>query len=307
MKNRKPSLTGLRVNLLRWPRARRGFTLIELLVVIAIIAILAAMLLPALARAKQKTQGVYCMNNTRQLMLANHMYQGDNRDNFPMAMHGGYTPTGPNDPNRPWVTGWLDWTTSTQNTNLQYLLEPQYAVLASFFGRAKNIYKCPADNYASAPQRALGWESRVRSVSGDIYVGRGNAWADGSWGGPSGPNNLGIYKGAAKAGDLTTPGPAQSWVYMDEHPDSINDAGAFAPNNANNIPDAPATYHGGAAGFSFADGHSEIHKWRGRTMTKDLKGVSFNARNNFACITGDPDLAWYSFVTPRLTAATVVP
>jgi len=202
----------------------------------------------------------------------------------------------------------LDWTTSTQNTNTQYLLNPQYAVLASFFGQAKNIYRCPADNFATPQQRALGWDSRCRSVSGNIYVGKGNGWADAPcWGTSGGPNNLGIYKGANKAGDLTIPGPSQSWVYMDEHPDSINDAGAFAPNNATNIPDAPATYHGGAAGFSFADGHSEIHKWRGRTMTRDLKGVSYNARNNFPCVTGDPDVYWYSFVTPRRTAATVVP
>jgi len=288
------------------PSYKAGFTLIELLVVIAIIAILAAMLLPALARAKLKTQGTYCMNNTRQLMLANHMYQGDNQDNFPMAMHGGYTPTGPADPNRPWVTGWLDWSTSTQNTNLQYLLNPQYAVLASFFGNAKNIYKCPADTYASPAQRALGWDSRCRSVSGNIYVGRGNGWTDGPGYTAGGPNNLTIYKGAIKAGDLTIPGPAGSWVYMDEHPDSINDAGAFAPNNANNIPDAPGTYHGGAAGFSFADGHAEIHKWRGTGM-KALRTVSFNARNNFPAVTGDPDVYWYSYATPRRTAATVVP
>jgi prepilin-type processing-associated H-X9-DG protein len=249
------------------------------------------------------------MNNTRQLMLANHMYQGDNTDTFPMAMHGGYTPTGPNDPNRPWVTGWLDWdaTANDDNTNIVNLINPQYAVLASYFANAKNVYKCPSDNFASPIQRRYGWDSRCRSVSGNIYVGKGNGWTSGPGYSQGGPANLGIYKGAAKAGDLTTPGPSQSWVYMDEHPDSINDAGAFAPDSQTNIPDAPATYHGGAAGFSFADGHSEIHKWRGATMTKTLKGISYNARNNFACSVGDPDVYWYSYATPRWTTRTVVP
>jgi prepilin-type N-terminal cleavage/methylation domain-containing protein/prepilin-type processing-associated H-X9-DG protein len=292
-------------------RSRRmGFTLIELLVVIAIIAILAGMLLPALAKAKTKAQGIMCMNNTKQLMLANHMYQNDNQDNFPMAFHGGYLPTA-NDVNKPWVSGWLDWTTAADNTNLIYLLEPRYAVLATYFAKSKNLYKCPADHYASSAQRARGWSERVRSVSSDIYVGRGNAWLS-IGGGPSGPNNLTIYRGAAKASDLAVPGPTMTWVYMDEHPDSINDAGAFAPNTANNIPDAPSTYHNGACGFAFADGHSEVHKWVGTTMNKPrrsggLAGVSFVAANNFATAARDPDLYWYSYHSPRQTEKTVVP
>src|SRR5512144_3208696 len=112
--------------------AEPGFTLIELLVVIAIIAILAALLLPALAKAKEKAQGIYCLNNTKQLMLANHMYQGDNRDNFPMALHGGFVPV-PHTTTRPWVSGWMDWTTGPDNTNMLYLVEPRYAVLAQSF------------------------------------------------------------------------------------------------------------------------------------------------------------------------------
>jgi prepilin-type processing-associated H-X9-DG protein len=247
------------------------------------------------------------MNNTKQLMLANHLYQGDNQDFFPMAFHGGYQPTA-NDPNKPWVTGWLDWSVSTDNTNEIFLLDQRYAVLANYFGKQKNVYKCPADSYTSAPQRQRGWSSRSRSVSGNIYVGKGNGWANGPGYSAGGPNNLSVYKGASRASDLTIPGPAQTWVYMDEHPDSINDAGAFPPNTPTNIPDAPATYHNGAAGFAFADGHSEIHKWKGRTMTGlRLKGVRFVAENNFACAAGDPDVYWYSYVSPRLTTRTVVP
>jgi prepilin-type processing-associated H-X9-DG protein len=249
------------------------------------------------------------MNNTKQLMLANHMYQGDNADNFPMAFHGGTPGWAMSTGNRPWVSGWLDWSLSVDNTNVLDIIDPQRAVLASYVGKQKNVYKCPADVYLSVQQRARGWTSRVRSLSGNIYIGRGNGWTSGPGYTAGGPNNLSQvngYKGAIKASDLSIPGPALTWVYMDEHPDSINDAGAFPPDRANNIPDAPATYHNGAAGFSFADGHSEIKKWRGSTMSgARLKGVTYNAQNNFGTAVGDPDVRWLSFHSPRFTARTV--
>src|SRR5688572_14457553 len=181
------------------PGSRSGFTLIELLVVIAIIAILAAMLLPALAKTKNKTKGVYCMNNTKQVMLAWHMYNGDNNDRIVEAYHGG-TPPPPG--SAAWVQGWLTWDTATDNTNLLFLLEDQYAKLAKYFSKAKNVYKCPSDIYLNGSQRARGWTERVRSISGNIGIGRGNAET-----GPWEP----IYKHITKVSEMVYQGPAETW------------------------------------------------------------------------------------------------
>jgi prepilin-type processing-associated H-X9-DG protein len=133
----------------------------------------------------------------------------------------------------------------------------------------------------------------VRSISGNIYVGEGNY--------NTGPT-ADIYLSVVKASDLSIPGPVDTWVYLDEQPDSINDAGCFAPNNANNIVDIPAAYHNGAAGFAFADGHSEIHKWVGPAMkSPQVTKTAYVQANALNCKTGDRDLSWYSYKTPRKT------
>jgi prepilin-type N-terminal cleavage/methylation domain-containing protein/prepilin-type processing-associated H-X9-DG protein len=274
--------------------ARGAFTLIELLVVIAIIAILAAMLLPALSKAKQKTQGTYCMNNAKQMMVAWHMYLHDNADRIVVALHGGSARNG--GPNAPavygdpiwgigWVEGWLDWTGNTDNTNLNFLINDKCARLAPYIAKSKNVFKCPADNFIGAQQRPLGW-TRCRSFSGNIGVGAGNA--------ESGPWDN-IYQHYQKASEMSYPGPANTWVFVDEHPDSINDAGCFNPRGFLWV-DMPAAYHNGACGFAFADGHSEIHKWRS-TLTKTReKQVLYTDGGDMPALLGggatDIDIRW---------------
>lgn len=272
----------------------RGFTLIELLVVIAIIAILAGMLLPALAKAKTKAQGIFCMNNTKQLMLAWHMYNTDNNDKIVMSFHGGDAQGGAaaNNPrNAPWVVGWLDWGTSPDNTNLLFLTDEKYSKLAKYFGNSKNVFKCPADKYVSPAQKAKGWTARVRSISGNIGVGDGNAET-----GPWEP----IYKHIKKASDFTYPGPAETWVYLDEHPDSINDAGFFNPRQSSWI-DQPATYHNDASGLAFADGHSEIHKWKASLAQARAQRVKFNNSIDAPAKAGDADIRWISYRGGRVS------
>src|SRR5207247_7037732 len=147
------------------PVLHRGFTLIELLVVIAIIAILAAMLLPVLAKAKTRAQAIQCMNDLRQVMLAWKMYPDDNN---------GWLPPNEDNATGGWIKGWLNYSGSTDNTNIQYLIDPQYAKLGPYT-KSPKIYRCPADQSRSLGRRG---DDRVRSISMSQAIGPDNANKD---------------------------------------------------------------------------------------------------------------------------------
>ena len=283
-----------------------GFTLIELLVVIAIIAILAALLLPALSRAKEKARAIRCVANMKQLILAFRLYADDNNQLFVPNTYSGADG---------WLRGWLDFNgANSDNWNTDTLMDRQRAVLSPYTINV-GIYQCPSD-WATVDQVGAGKVRRVRSVALSQAVGTWSdgqtptqgVWLDSAGVPPSNPG--GKWRVYAKDAHASDPGPAQLWVFLDEHPASIND-GAFgfrmpdtpSATASQGWPDFAAGFHGDSGSFAFLDGHAELHRWV-EPVSRGSRGLSakVTSRGNLhpGNIANNQDILWLARRTSAL-------
>jgi prepilin-type N-terminal cleavage/methylation domain-containing protein/prepilin-type processing-associated H-X9-DG protein len=263
---------------------RRAFTLIELLVVISIIAILAALLLPALSRAKQRAQGALCLSRGKQMMLAVTQYTGDNSEFFPPNPDDGNTLPGYN-----WCAGDAG-IGGGEEFNPDVLKDPARSLVVTYLSGNVDLFRCPADKRQGKYQgtnpafigqmvpaartfsmnQAVGtidpgYDASEFSGSGYVHSGVPDLSVNGPW-----LNNQFTHRRNSpwftygKASDNRAPGPAMLWVLVDEDAKGLNDAAFAFGMESPQWFDAPGTYHNGGCGFAFADGHSETHHWVSR-------------------------------------------
>jgi prepilin-type N-terminal cleavage/methylation domain-containing protein/prepilin-type processing-associated H-X9-DG protein len=255
MKPRRPGIS-----------ASAAFTLIELLVVIAIVGVLASLLLPALARAKNKGQSVVCLNNLKQLGLAWTLYAQDNNErlanNFGISEIKRLLQEGAN---INWSSSLMNWELDSENTNI--LLNTK-AALGSYVAANNRVFKCPSDSVLSSLQKSAGWTERSRTFSMNAMVGDA-----GEFNREGGNVNNPSYHQYLKMTEFHN--TTRIFVFIEEHPQSINDGYFLNKAYPASWNDLPASYHNGGANLSFGDGHAEAKKWLNSSTRKPARPDSF--------------------------------
>jgi prepilin-type processing-associated H-X9-DG protein len=225
---------------------------VELLVVIAIIAILASLLLPSLAATRNTARAAFCANNLKQLSTAAILYADDSNDRYPYNL--GYKQIHQwisENKIWNWTTPIMSWEDEPDNTNRVLLTT---GGIGPYTARTAEIYRCPSDQVVSAIQANLGWQHRVRSTSMNAMIGNAGEFSQGG-SNLNNPDYVQFFK------TTQVPNPANIFVFIEEHPDSINDGYFLNRIYSQKWNDLPASYHSGGANLTFADGHLEIHKW----------------------------------------------
>lgn len=267
------------------------------------------MLLPALTKAKFKAQGIQCMSNHRQLAIAWRLYAEDNREYLTYASDDG-TQSGANQHNeRAWT-----WTHMDYSDN-EYNYDPTYDLMKRplwQYSKSAGIYKCPADHSKTKGKDGQ-MHDRIRTMSMNLFLGGFAPPRGGSGDLPGVDGNIPFMKGYCiynKLNDLNggmpSPGPSKTWVFLDQREDRIN-WGNYATDMTGFDPPTPAAYefdqdmpgfyHHFAAGFSFADGHSEIHRWKDPRTTPPL--VYGSPIGTKVYTPRDVDVAWLQDHTAR--------
>jgi prepilin-type N-terminal cleavage/methylation domain-containing protein/prepilin-type processing-associated H-X9-DG protein len=291
---------------------RRGFTLIELLVVIAIIAILAAMLLPVLNKAKARSQAITCMNNSKQLAIAFHLYTGDFNELYPPNPDDGTSLPGYN-----WcagdVSGGMPGMAPGAHTfDADILRDPNETLVSPYIANNVGVFKCPSDSRTgqydgSDPAKsgmivpaarsvslnqAVGTVDPQFAMSGSGHSGRPTVTTSGPWltGSHGGNQHDNPWKTFGKATDFNGVSPSTIFLMVDESPWSINDGALAVSAGSPKWIDFPATFHNNACGFSFCDGHAEVHKWRGSSLQLTAPAPSGAVGKPVSPL--DPDWNW---------------